>query len=86
MIAALARGAQILNEPDYAYAAQRAMQFIFNHLRREDNRLLHRYRDGETTILANVDDYAFVIRTCSNCMKPPLTRTISPRLLRSILT
>ncbi len=61
MIAALARGAQILNEPDYAYAAQRAMQFIFNHLRREDNRLLHRYRDGEAAILANVDDYAFVI-------------------------
>ncbi|GAK55211.1 hypothetical protein U27_02043 [Candidatus Vecturithrix granuli] len=61
MIAALARGAQILDEPDYAHAAQRAMQFIFDNLRREDGGLLHRYRDSEAAILANVDDYAFLI-------------------------
>lgn len=61
MIAALAKGARILNEPVYAETAERAAQFIFERLRREDGRLLHRYRDGEAAILANVDDYAFVI-------------------------
>jgi uncharacterized protein YyaL (SSP411 family) len=61
MIAALAKGARILNEPAYTRAAERAAQFIFDNLRREDRRLLHRYRDGEAAIPANVDDYAFVI-------------------------
>jgi hypothetical protein len=61
MIAALAKGAQVLGEPSYAETADRAVQFIQEHLRRGDKRLLHRYRDGEAGITAHLDDYAFVV-------------------------
>jgi hypothetical protein len=61
MIAALAKGAQVCNEPQYADAAKRAADFILTDMRRQDGRILHRYRDGHTAILANVDDYAFLI-------------------------
>ena len=61
MIAALARGAQAFDEPIYAEAAQKAAQFILEKMRREDGRLYHRYRDNQTSILANLDDYAFFI-------------------------
>jgi uncharacterized protein YyaL (SSP411 family) len=60
MIAALARGAQVLGEPEYAEAADRAVQFIERHLRDPNGRLLHRYRDGEAGITAHVDDYVFL--------------------------
>ena len=62
MIAALARGAQVLDEPVYAKAACRAMDFILETMQTGDGKLLHRYRSGEAAIDANVDDYAFVIR------------------------
>ncbi|MDP6923218.1 MAG: thioredoxin domain-containing protein [Candidatus Scalindua sp.] len=61
MIVALAKGAQAFDEPKYAEAAKRATDFILTSMRREDGRVLHRYRDGHTAILANVDDYAFLI-------------------------
>ena len=61
MIAALAKGAQVCNEPEYAVAAKRAADFILTDMRRPDGRILHRYRDGHAAILANVDDYAFLI-------------------------
>ena len=61
MIAALAKGAQAFNEPKYAEAAKRAADFILTDMRREDGRILHRYREGHTAILANVDDYSFLI-------------------------
>ena len=61
MIAALAKGAQVCNEPEYADAARRAADFILTDMRRPDGRILHRYRDGHAAILANVDDYAFLI-------------------------
>ena len=59
MIAALAKGAQVFDEPKYADAAKRAADFIFTNMRRGDGRILHRYRDGHAAILANVDDYTF---------------------------
>jgi len=61
MIAALAMGARVLGEPQYAGAATDAVHFILNHLRSKDGRLLHRYRDGQAGITAHVDDYAFLI-------------------------
>jgi len=61
MIAALAKGAQVCNEPEYADAAKRAADFILTDMRRQDGRILHRYRDGHAAILANIDDYAFLI-------------------------
>lgn len=61
MIAALAKAARVFGRQDYAAAAQRAVRFIYDHLRRTDGRLLARYRDGETSHLAYLDDYAFLL-------------------------
>ncbi len=61
MIAALAKGARAFDEPLYAETAQRASGFILDRMRREDGRLLHRYRDGDAALPAHVDDYAFFI-------------------------
>jgi uncharacterized protein YyaL (SSP411 family) len=61
MIAALAKAASALDEPDYARAAARAADFILENLRDTDGRLLHRFRDGEAGIAGNLDDYAFFV-------------------------
>jgi uncharacterized protein YyaL (SSP411 family) len=61
MITALAKAAQIFDEPDYLDAAQKSTKFILNNLRTSEGKLLHRYRDGNADIEAFVDDYAFFI-------------------------
>ncbi|MDR4507937.1 MAG: hypothetical protein MRJ65_06820 [Candidatus Brocadiaceae bacterium] len=61
MLAALAKGAQVFDVPEYLAAAERATDFILSDMRRQDGRLLHRYRDGQADILAFADDYAFFI-------------------------
>ncbi|MFZ2957175.1 MAG: thioredoxin domain-containing protein [Candidatus Ozemobacteraceae bacterium] len=61
MIAALARGARVLNSSDNLQQARRAADFILKKLVRSDGRLLHRYYDGEAGIQALLDDYAFFI-------------------------
>ena len=50
MIAALARGAQVLGEKAYSDAAEEAVEFILKRMRKPDGRLLHRYREGEATV------------------------------------
>ena len=61
MIAALAKAAQVFDEPAYSRAAAHAADFILKDLHVAEGRLLHRYRQGEAGIQANVDDYAFFI-------------------------
>ncbi|UCB48350.1 MAG: thioredoxin domain-containing protein [Deltaproteobacteria bacterium] len=61
MIAALAKGSRAFGEPRFAEAAQKALGFILDQMREPDGRLLHRYRDGQAGITANLDDYAFLI-------------------------
>jgi uncharacterized protein YyaL (SSP411 family) len=61
MIAAAARAAQVLGEPAFAEAAARAAFFVLDRLRREDGRLLARWRDGEAAHPSYLDDYAFFI-------------------------
>jgi len=60
MIAALAKAGRAFEEPRYTTAAQRAADFILQKLRKDD-RLLHRYRDGDAAITAHLDDYAFLV-------------------------
>lgn len=60
MIAALAKGAKVLDEPALAERAIQATSFLLAKLRRGDGRLLARYRDGEAAHLAYLDDYAFL--------------------------
>jgi len=61
MIMALSKAAKALQKPEYAEAAARAVRFIRSRLRREDGRLLARYRDGEAAFPAYLDDYAFLV-------------------------
>jgi uncharacterized protein YyaL (SSP411 family) len=61
MIAALARAARVLREKRYENAAVNAAYFILKKMRTPDNRLFHRYREGDAGIQANLDDYAFFI-------------------------
>ncbi len=60
MIAALAKGAQVLNEKKYLQAAESAADFILKEMC-ADKRLMHRYRDGESAVTGYLDDYAFFI-------------------------
>ena len=60
MIAAMCQAAQALDRPEFAHAARRAADFILQRLRRADGRLLHRYRDGEASLPAHLDDYSFM--------------------------
>jgi uncharacterized protein YyaL (SSP411 family) len=62
MISAFAKGAQVLNEPRYLAAAQRATSFILTRMYDAKSGLLQRrYRDGEAAISGFLDDYAFFI-------------------------
>ncbi|MFC1990052.1 thioredoxin domain-containing protein [Chloroflexota bacterium] len=61
MVAALAKGAQVFDEPEYASTAKRAADFTLKHVRTSKGRLLHRYRDGEAAVTANAGDYAFFV-------------------------
>ncbi|WP_229246548.1 thioredoxin domain-containing protein [Desulfosporosinus shakirovi] len=61
MIAAFAKGAQVLGNSTYLEAAEKAATFILTRLRRGDGRLMARYREGDTAYLGYLDDYAFLI-------------------------
>jgi len=61
MIGILARASRVLSNKRYLEAAEKAADFILTKLRREDGRLLHRYRKGDAAIPAYLDDYAFLI-------------------------
>ncbi len=60
MIAALAKAGRVLDRSDYLEAAEKAAAFVWNQLRKTDNVLLHRFRDGEAAIPGFLDDYAFL--------------------------
>jgi uncharacterized protein YyaL (SSP411 family) len=63
MISAFARAAQVLDEPRYLEAAERAAGFIERHLWDESTASLRRhYKDGATDVPAFAEDYAFLMR------------------------
>jgi len=61
MIFSLAEAGCALHEKKYMVAALRAANFIKAHLWREGS-LLRRWRDGEASFNAGLDEYAFLIR------------------------
>jgi uncharacterized protein YyaL (SSP411 family) len=61
MIAAFAKGYQVLGHQAYVDAAQRAAGFILRNLRTADGRLLRRYRQGDSAYPGYLDDYAFLV-------------------------
>ena len=60
MIAAFAKAYMILREEKYLNAAREAEQFIQDRLSK-DGRLYVHYRDGMSTGIGHIDDYAFYI-------------------------
>jgi len=60
MIAALAKAAQVLDQPEYGTAAKRAAGFILQNLRSSDGKLLHRWRVGHSGLAATAADYSFM--------------------------
>jgi uncharacterized protein YyaL (SSP411 family) len=82
MIAALAKGARVFNKPEYALAAERAVNFVTNNMMTSEGWLLHRYRDGDAAVLAYVDDYAFFIYGLLELYES----TFNPTLLQQAIT
>lgn len=66
MIAALAKGARVLDEPRYAEAAGKAADFVLRKLRTPDGRLLRTYRDGKAHLTGYLSDYSFFIEGLLN--------------------
>ncbi len=64
MISAFARAARVFAEPRYGEIAATAAQFVFSELVDENERLLRRYRDGESDYLAYLCDYAQLATAC----------------------
>ncbi|MGE5405047.1 MAG: thioredoxin domain-containing protein [Candidatus Saccharibacteria bacterium] len=61
IIAALAQGAVVLDEPRYLELAGKAAEFVLHSLRRLDGRLLTCSRDGEARYAACANDYAYMV-------------------------
>ena len=61
MISALARASRVFQNRIFKEAAVKAADFILNNLLDEEGKLLHRFRNGEAGITANLDDYAFTV-------------------------
>ena len=59
MIAALARGHQVLGDEEYREAAERAADFVLSDMM-VDGVLMRSHRKGETKLLGYLDDYAFM--------------------------
>ena len=61
MLAPLAEGSSILDEPRYAEAASKAAGFLLDAMRTPQGRLLHSYKDGRAKFNAYLDDYANLV-------------------------
>ncbi|MCU7872759.1 MAG: thioredoxin domain-containing protein [Candidatus Thiodiazotropha sp. (ex Lucinoma borealis)] len=60
MITAFAQAADILNEPAYRQAAEKAAEFIWLHNRRDEGQLWRVHLDGQSSIKATQEDYAYL--------------------------
>ena len=60
MAAALALAGRVFGEPKWIEAAESATAFVHLRMRAPDGRLLHRYRSGDASIPAFLDDYVFL--------------------------
>ena len=61
MITAFAKGYQVFGIQSYADTARMAADFILKNLKTSNDRLLRRYRQGNTAYPGYLDDYAFLI-------------------------
>ena len=63
MISAFVKGYMVTGNEDYKKTAVRAVSFIiYNLYKEEEDKLYHRYIDGEAKFDAGLDDYAYLIK------------------------
>ncbi len=60
MITALAQAAELLERPDYRQAAVEAVEFVWRHNRRDRGLLWRVHLDGKSSIVATLEDYAYL--------------------------
>ena len=60
MAAAMAFAGRVFDEPEWVQAAKSATDFVFEQMHTKSGRMLHRYRDGDASIPAFLDDYVFM--------------------------
>jgi len=77
MAAAMAAAGRAFDEPQWIAAAERATAFVLDEMRDSSGRLLHRYRDGDASIPAFLDDYVFM----TAAMLELFDATLDPRYL-----
>ncbi|MCG3136380.1 MAG: hypothetical protein HJJLKODD_00212 [Phycisphaerae bacterium] len=72
MIASLARGGVILNEPRYLEMAIRAADYILSRHVQDDGRLLRCAREGRVHLAATLSDYTFLVSGLLNLFEATL--------------
>ena len=60
MAASMAFAGRVFDQPEWVQAAQKATGFVLEEMRTNSGRMLHRYRDGDASIPAFLDDYVFM--------------------------
>jgi uncharacterized protein YyaL (SSP411 family) len=61
MIASLARAGRVFRNQFFISSAERSAKFIIDNLLPSENKLLHRYREGNSSLDAHIDDYSFFV-------------------------
>ncbi len=60
MAGAMAFAGRVFDEQEWVQAAQKATEFVFEEMHTNSGRMLHRYREGDASIPAFLDDYVFM--------------------------
>ena len=81
MAAALASAGRVFDEPEWIRAAERATGFVLDEMRTSKGRMIHRYRDGEASVPAFLDDYVFM----TTAMLELYDATFDPKYLEQAL-
>jgi uncharacterized protein YyaL (SSP411 family) len=66
MIAAMAKGAAVLDNPQFLSSATLAADFVLKELRTRDGRLLRTHSQGQARLMGYLEDYAFFIEGLLN--------------------
>ena len=78
MAAAMAFAGRVFDEPEWVQAAQKATDFVLDNMRSDSGRMFHRYRDGDASIPAFLDDYVFM----TTAMLELYDATFQPKYLK----
>jgi len=81
MAGAMAFAGRVFDEPEWIQAAQTATEFVFEEMHTKGGRVLHRYRDGDASIPAFLDDYVFM----TSAMLEHYDATFDPAYLEQAL-